>query len=167
MNCSGIWHKYHEWYFEIVIRNFTFSIKFFMGNGKPQTAKCHVTTALRSRLQFAVHVWTAGRASSGKLFYGKVFCHKKIVQPRVERYELPFCIRLRCVCWIFDLESMNYCWFFGDESDALRLDENNRTALNNERVVQINFIFLFALLTKESILFQSRVFFYLVTEFIT
>ena len=28
--------------------------------------KCHVTTALRSRLQFAVHVWTAGRASNGK-----------------------------------------------------------------------------------------------------
>ena len=42
-------------------------------------------------------------------------------------------------------------------------------ALNNERVVQINFIFLSAVLTKESILFQSRVkfFFYLVTEFIT
>ena len=34
----------------------TFSITFFMGNCKPQTAKCHVTTALRSRLQFAVHV---------------------------------------------------------------------------------------------------------------
>ena len=34
----------------------TFSIRFFVGNGKPQTAKCHVTTALRSRLQFAVHV---------------------------------------------------------------------------------------------------------------
>ena len=23
MICSDIWHKYHEWYFEIVIRNFT------------------------------------------------------------------------------------------------------------------------------------------------
>ena len=34
----------------------TFSIRFFVGNGKPQTAKCHMTTALRSRLQFAVHV---------------------------------------------------------------------------------------------------------------
>ena len=34
----------------------TFSIRIFVGNGKPQTAKCHVTTALRSRLQFAVHV---------------------------------------------------------------------------------------------------------------
>ena len=51
-----------------------------------------------------------------------------------------------------------------------RLDENNMAALNiNERVVQIDFIFLSAVLTKESILFQSRVnfFFYLVTEFIT
>ena len=35
---------------------FIISIRFFVGNGKPQTAKCHVTTALRSRLQFAVHV---------------------------------------------------------------------------------------------------------------
>ena len=35
----------------------TFSVTFFMGNCKPQTAKCHVTTALRSRLQFPVHVW--------------------------------------------------------------------------------------------------------------
>ena len=43
-------------------------------------------------------------------------------------------------------------------------------ALNNERVVQINFIFLSAVLTKEGIMFQSRVnffFVYLVTEFIT
>ena len=41
-------------------------------------------------------------------------------------------------------------------------------ALNNERVVRINFMFLSAVLTKESILFQPRVkfFFYLVTEFI-
>ena len=41
--------------------------------------------------------------------------------------------------------------------------------LNNERVVQIDFIFLSAVITKESVLFQSRVnfFFYLVTEFIT
>ena len=23
MSCSDIWHKYHEWYFKIVIRNFT------------------------------------------------------------------------------------------------------------------------------------------------
>ena len=23
MICSGIWHKYHEWYFKIVIHNFT------------------------------------------------------------------------------------------------------------------------------------------------
>ena len=23
MICSNIWHKYHEWYFEIIIRNFT------------------------------------------------------------------------------------------------------------------------------------------------
>ena len=64
---------------------------------------------------------------------------------------------------------MNYCWFLGEnKSDALRLDENNMAALNNERIVQIDFIFFSAVLTKESILFQSRVnFFYRVTEFIT
>ena len=32
----------------------TFSIRFF--DGKPQTPKYHVTTALRSLLQIAVHV---------------------------------------------------------------------------------------------------------------
>ena len=51
------------------------------------------------------------------------FLPLKIVQPRVERYEIAFYIRLRCVCLIFDLESMNYYCFLGDKSDALRLDE--------------------------------------------
>ena len=37
-------------------------------------------------------------------------------------------------------------------------------ALNNERVVQINFIFLSAVLTMESILFQSRVNFFFQAE---
>ena len=44
----------------------TFSIRFFMGNGKPQTAKYHVTTVLPSRLGFAVRVLSAEEASSGK-----------------------------------------------------------------------------------------------------
>ena len=34
----------------------TFSMRFFMANGKRQTSRYHVTTVLRSRLQFAVHV---------------------------------------------------------------------------------------------------------------
>ena len=41
------------------------------------------------------------------------FLPQKIVQPRVLRYKA-FYIRLRCVCWIFDPESMNYCGFLGD-----------------------------------------------------
>ena len=51
----------------------------------------------------------------------------------------------------------------------LDLMTNNMAAPNNERVVQTDFIFLSALLSKESIPFLSRVkyFFYLVTEFIT
>ena len=60
----------------------TFSITFFMGNCKPQTAKWHVTTALRSRLQFAVHVWTAGRASSGKWFTARFFATKNCTASR-------------------------------------------------------------------------------------
>ena len=55
-----------------------------MGNGKPQTAKYHVTTALRSRLQFAVHVWTAGRASSGKWFTARFFATKNCTASRLK-----------------------------------------------------------------------------------
>ena len=62
----------------------TFSIRFFVGNGKPQTTKCHVTTALRSRLQFAVHVWTAGRASSGKWFTARFFATKNCTASRLK-----------------------------------------------------------------------------------
>ena len=62
----------------------TFSIGFFLGNCKPQTAKCHVTTALRSRLQFAVHVWTAGRASSGKWFTARFFATKNCTASRLK-----------------------------------------------------------------------------------
>ena len=62
----------------------TFSIRFFMGNGKPRTAKCLVTTALRSRLQFAVHVWTAGRAFSGKWFTASFFVTKNCTAWRLK-----------------------------------------------------------------------------------
>ena len=51
------------------------------------------------------------------------FLPLKIVQPRGYRHELDFYTSLRCICWIFDLESMNYSCFLSDESDALRLDE--------------------------------------------
>ena len=53
-------------------------------NRKPQTSKCHVTTALRSRLQFAVHVWTAGRASSGKWFTARFFATKNCTASRLK-----------------------------------------------------------------------------------
>ena len=62
----------------------TFSIRFFVGNGKPQTPKCHVTTALRSRLQFAVHVCTAGRAPSGKWFTARFFATKNCTASRLK-----------------------------------------------------------------------------------
>ena len=100
----------------------TFSFRFFMENRKPQTTKCHVTTVLRSRLQFAVHVWTAGRASSGKWLTARFFATKNCTTSQ-SKHEIAFYIRLRCVCWIFGLESMYYSCFLGDKSDALRLDE--------------------------------------------
>ena len=123
----------------------TCSIRFF--DGKPQTPKYHVTTALRSLLQIAVHVWTAGRASSGKWFTARIFLPLKIVQILVLRHELAFYIRLRCVRWIFDLESMNYFCFLTIKVMHFDLMKNNMAALNNERVVQIDFIFLSAILT--------------------
>ena len=58
----------------------TFSTRFFVGNGKPQTAKCHVTTALRSRLQFTFEP-QEGLPAVGDLWQG--FLPQKIVQPRV------------------------------------------------------------------------------------
>ena len=38
----------------------TLSITFFMGNCKPQTAKCHVTTALRSSVAKCRGSWVVG-----------------------------------------------------------------------------------------------------------
>ena len=55
-------------------------------NRKPQTAKCRVTTALRSSLQFAVHVWTAGRVSSGNWFTARFFATKNCTASRLKEW---------------------------------------------------------------------------------
>ena len=55
---------------------------------------------------------------------------------------------------------MNYSCFWAIKVMHFDLMENNMAALNNKRVVQIDFIVLSAVLTKESILFQSRVNFF-------
>ena len=78
LSCLKQW----RWGTSVILE--TFSITFFMGNCKPQTAKCHVTTALRSRLQFAVHVWTAGRASCGKWFTARFFATKNWTASRLK-----------------------------------------------------------------------------------
>lgn len=126
-------------------------MRFFMGNGKPQTAKCHVTMALRSRLQFA-----AGRASSGKWFTARFFCHKNCKASPLKvwtsfLYPFAMCL-LDFWCRINEL-----LLIFGRLKWCTSTWWKQHGALNNERVVQINFIFLSAVLTKESILFQSRV----------
>ena len=59
----------------------TLNIRFFARNCKPQMSR---TTALRSRLQLAVHVWTAGRASSGKWFTGRFFATKNCTALRLK-----------------------------------------------------------------------------------
>ena len=69
ISCTSLWLVERS----LVFVSETFSIRFFYG--KPQTGKCHVTTVLRSLLQFAVHVWTEGRASSGKWLTARFFCH--------------------------------------------------------------------------------------------
>ena len=83
--------------------------RFIMGN--LQTANCHVTTGLRSHLQFTFEPLEGLLAVSD---LRQRFLPLKIVQPRFKRHELAFYIRLRCVCWSFDLESLNYCCFLGD-----------------------------------------------------
>ena len=104
--CGDIWHKYHEWSwyskllvisrtvrrvkFETILKYHEWSCQIsrtftdHVFHGKPQTAKCHVTTALRSRLQFAVHVWTAGRASSSKWFTARFFATKNCTVSRLK-----------------------------------------------------------------------------------
>ena len=57
----------------------TFCIRFFMEKRKPE---CYVTTVLRSRLQFAVRVWTAGRASSGKWLTARFLATKNCTASR-------------------------------------------------------------------------------------
>ena len=61
-----------------------------------------MTTALRSRLQFAIHVWTGpeGLLAESDLRQGLLY---------------PF-----AMCLLdFDPESMNYSCFLGDKSDAV------------------------------------------------
>ena len=60
---------------------------------------------------------------------------------------------------------MNYSCFLGDKSDVVRLDEKQHGGTTlNEQVVQIDVMFLSAILTWQSFLFQSEVktFFYCV-----
>ena len=135
----------------------TFSITFFMGNCKPQTAKCHVTTALRSCLQFAVHVWTAGTAPSGKWFTASFFATKNCTASRLKVWT-SFLYRFAMCLLDFWSRINDLLPFFGRLKWCTSTRWKQHAALNNERVVQIDYIFLSAVLTKESILSQSNFF---------
>ena len=88
---------------------------------KPQTANRKISRDRVLAVTFARvalgtrKVCSLQFTASSRKWIRQGFLPLKIVQPRVYRYELAFHIRLRCVCWIFDLESMNYCCFLGDE----------------------------------------------------
>ena len=92
------------------IRIETFNIRFFMENCKPANRKMSRDQGFA--VTFAVHVWTAGRVSSDKWFTARFLATKNCTASRLKVWT-SFYIHLRCVCWICDLESMNYCWFFG------------------------------------------------------
>ena len=135
----------------------TFSIKFFKENCKPQTAKCHVTTALRSRLQFTFEPQEGIPAVSDlwQGFLPQKNCtasHLKVWTSFLYLFAmcvLDFWSRINELLLIFGrLKWYTSTWW------------KQQTALNNERIVRINFIFLSAVLTKESILFQSSVTFF-------
>ena len=51
---------------------------------RQQTAKCHVTTALWWRWQFADHAWTAGSSSSGKWLTARFFATKNYTASRLK-----------------------------------------------------------------------------------
>ena len=68
---------------------------------KTPKPECHVTTVLRSRLQFTFERQER-RPAVNDLRQG--FLPLKIVQPYVLRREVAFFICLRCACWIIELE---------------------------------------------------------------
>ena len=145
----------------------TFSIRFFMENRKPQNVKWPRPCGHVCSLQFTFERQQRLLAVSD-LRQG--FLPLKIVQPRVWSHELAFCIRLRYVCWIFDLELVTYsCFFWAIKVMHFVLMKNNKAALSNERVVQIDFIFQESFYYKN--VFSSNpeltFFFNLVTELIT
>ena len=74
-----------------------------------------MTTVLRSRLQFTVHVGTAGIASSGKRFTARVYTTKNCTASRF----------LQMVQNDRFLHAINSLCFSGDKNEALQLDEKN------------------------------------------
>ena len=125
---------------------------------------------LRESGEFAVHVWTAGRASSGRWFTARFFATKNCTASRLKvwtslLYPFAICLldfwsRINELLLIFGRWKWCTSTWWKQHGGPKQWTRN---------VVQINFIFLSPVLTMESILFQSRVkfFFYLVTEFIT
>ena len=100
-----------------------------------------MTTALRSRLQFAVHVWTAAKASSGKWFTAGVFAPENCTASRLKArtsFLYPFAI---CLLDFWSRIGELFLFFWAVKVMHFVLMKNNKAALSNERVVEIDFIF--------------------------
>ena len=92
-------------------------------HGKPQTWECHVTTVLLSRLSFGVHVWTAGRAFSGKRLTARVFFASKNCTASRLKARISF-LYPPVMCYSdFWSRSNELFMFLGEKSKELRIYE--------------------------------------------
>ena len=101
----------------------TFSIRFFMGNWKPETWECHVTTVLLSRLPFGVHFWTAERAFSGKWLTARFFFASKNFTALRLKVRISFLYPPVMCYFDFWPRSNELFMFLGEKSEALRIYE--------------------------------------------
>ena len=99
----------------------TFSIRFFLGNRKPQSRECHVTTVLLSRLPFGVHVWTTGRAFSGKWLTTRFFFASKNCAASRSKARVSF-LYPPVMCYLdFWSRSNELFMFWGEKNKELRI----------------------------------------------
>ena len=108
-----------------------------------------------SSLQFAVYVWTIGRASCGKWVTARFFVTKNCTASRLKArtsFLYPF-----AMCLLDYWSRINELFLFlGDKSDALRLDEKQHGCTKQWKRSSNRF-YIPAVPTEESFLFQSRV----------
>ena len=117
----------------------THNFRFFMANRKPQNVTWPRSCGRVCSLQFAVHVWTAGRASSIKWLLARFFATKNCTASRLKAQNSFFA----SVCDVFVgfLNSNQFIIpvFWAIKVMHFDLMKNNMAALNNDRVVKNRF----------------------------